>query len=185
MDYDKIKNLKINELLRFELVKFKTYTLIVVEKTKDKYIFHHNITSMEGAYDSDGDFDEDGYDIAIERDPIIEETIRTVSAHRIIKEINRLARYIEPEIPLISGTSDLSFHKCLMNLSYSDLYHPAIRARYRSTADTMEDRKKYELAKKLPYHNELLEKAWHPERYREWCLDEEERRRIESYRHDK
>ena len=182
MDYDKIRNLKVDELVRMELVKHRTYTVIIVEKiSSNRYILYHEITSLDIAYDSDGDFDEDMFDMALERDPIIEEKIETISVPRILKEIKRIARSIEPDYHLTSGISDYSINKCLMNLTDSKPYNSTTCVRYRPTNDTMEDLRIYTLAQEKSFHKELVEVAWHPCRYRNWCLDEEERKRFESY----
>jgi hypothetical protein len=183
MDYDRIKNLKVDELVRIELAKYKTYTLIIVEKISNKYIFYHDITSLDNVYDSDGDFDEDLYDIAVRRDPIVEERIETSSVPRILKEIKRIARSTEPDHPLISGISDMSINKCLMNLTNSKPYHPATCVRYRPTSDTIEDLRIYTEVQEKPFHDELMKIAWEPERFKKWCLDTEEENRIESYCH--
>ena len=182
MDYDKIRNLKVDELVRMELVKHRTYTVIIVEKiSSNRYILYHEITSLDIAYDSDGDFDEDMFDMALERDPIIEEKIETISVPRILKEIKRITRSVEPDCPLTSGISDYSINKCLMNLTDSKPYNSTTCVRYRPTNDTMEDLRIYTLAQEKSFHKELVEVAWHPCRYRNWCLDEEERKRFESY----
>jgi len=182
MDYDKIRNLKVDELVRLELVKHRTYTVIIVEKiSSNRYILYHEITSLDIAYDSDGDFDEDMFDMALERDPIIEEKIETISVPRILKEIKRIARSIEPDYHLTSGISDYSINKCLMNLTDFKPYNSTTCVRYRPTNDTMEDRRIYTLAQEKSFHKELVEVAWHPCRYRDWCLDIEEERRIATY----
>ena len=184
MDYDKIRNLKVDELVRLELVKHRTYTLIIVEKiSSNRYILYHEITSLDIAYDSDGDFDEDMYDMALERDPIIEEKIETISVPRILKEIKRITRSIEPDHPLTSGISDYSINKCLMNLTDSKPYNSTTCVRYRPTNDTMEDLRIYTLAQEKSFHTELMEVAWNPDRFQNWCLDEEEIRRIKTYCH--
>ena len=47
-----------------------------------------------------------------------------------------------------------------------------------------EFKKDYEIElKKLRfenYHEELIQKTWHPCRFQEWCLDEEEKKKIIS-----
>lgn len=182
MDYDKIRNLKVDELVRLELVKHKTYTMIIVEKiSSNKYILYHDITSLDIAYDSDGDFDDDMFDIAMERDPIIEEKIETISIPRILKEIKRIIRSVEPDCHLCSGISDYSINKCLMNLTDSKPYHSTTCVRYRPTNDTIEDLRIYTAAQEKPFHTELMEVAWEPDRFKLWCLDTEEEMRIGSY----
>ena len=183
MDYDNIRNLKVDELVRLELVKHRTYTLVIVEKiSPNRYILYHEITSLDIAYDSDGDFDEDMFDMALERDPIIQEKIETISVPRILKEIKRITRSVEPDCPLTSGISDYSINKCLMNLTDSKPYNSTTCVRYRPTNDTMEDLRIYTLAQEKSFHKELMEIAWAPDRYRDWCLDTEEERRIATYR---
>lgn len=184
MDYDKIRNLNVDELIRLELVKHRTYTFVIVEKiSPNRYVLYHEISSIDLAYDSDGDFDEDMFDMALEKDPIIKEKIETISVPRILKEIKRIVRSIEPDCSLTSGISDYSINKCLMNLTDSKPYNSATCVRYRPTNDTMEDRRIYTSVHEKPFHEELMEIAWGPDRYRDWCLDKEEIKRIESYCH--
>jgi hypothetical protein len=181
VDYNKIKNLKTGDLFRAEIVKNKTYLTIVVDKMDDKYIFYYDITSLDIAFDSDDDFDDDRFDEALERGPIIQELIETVSASRIIKEINRLVRTVESEYDMISGISGITSNKCLMNLTNSEPRSRTIGTRYRSTDYTKEDMRVYTTAKEKPFHDELLKVTWDPCRYQKWCLDTEEEQRFSLY----
>jgi hypothetical protein len=59
----------------------------------------------------------------------------------------------------------------------------AVLVNFKLTPGAIEDRYRYNQLKDYTFSEEVLEAAWHPDRYLVWCLDEEERKRIESYRH--
>ena len=57
-----------------------------------------------------------------------------------------------------------------------------ILASFKLTPEAIEDRHRYNQVKDYTFSEEVLQAAWAPWRYHDWCLDEEERKRIESYR---
>ena len=176
-----IENMKNDEVLRSDVYKYQTFAALEVTKSDidDKFVAVNTVSNIVDVWDDDGEIDDDLMNVAMtERPDVFYERFRTKSAKRIISEQKRILRTIE-----YRHESQISFlrftRKCVMNLK-----NYRIRGyTYQLSQNAIDDYYRYTNTKKRLFLEELVQVAWEPERFKKWCLDTEEEKRIETYCH--
>ena len=173
---------KVDEQIIVEVCKVQTFTSIQIDRITspmfDGYLMYNSIINIIDVYDDVGVVNNDLLINVLETRPAIyEDSIRTISKKKVVSEVRRLLKTTEPESPITAQVVHV-YGSCLLNLTTQHLTYGDVKM----TLEAIEDRYRYNKIKDYIFADEILEAAWHPDRYREWCLDDEERRRIESYR---
>jgi hypothetical protein len=178
-----LDDLETDEQIVTEVCKIQTFTTMEIDKVAssnfDGYHIYNSIINIIDIYDDIGAVNNDLLINVLETRPaIFEDMFRTVSKKRITDEIRRILRTTES---LQSCTAQIirTMGRCVMNLDTPS----TVLVNFKSTPGAIEDRYRYNQVKDYTFSEEVLETAWHPDRYRDWCLTQEERKRIESYRH--
>jgi hypothetical protein len=139
------------------------------------YHVYNSIINIIDIYDDIGAVNNDLLVNVLETRPaIFEDMFRTISKKRITDEIRRILRTTESSQPCTAQVIRTK-GRCVMNLD------TPILVNFKMTNGAIEDRYRYNHIKDYTFTEEVLEAAWHPSRYNDWCLDEEERKRVDSY----
>jgi hypothetical protein len=150
----------------------------VASSNFEGYHIYNSVINIIDIYDDLGAVNNDLLIRVLEERPaIFEDMFRTVSAPRIIKEIRRILRTTESSQPCTAQIIRTK-GRCVMNLGAKN----ELLVNFKMTPAAIEDRYRYNRVKDYMFSEELLEAAWAPWRYHDWCLDTEEERRISSYR---
>jgi len=179
-----VENMKNDEVLRSDVYKYQTFAALEVTKSEndDKFFATNTVTNIVDAWNDDGEMDDDALNISMnERQDLFYEKFWSRSSKRIISEQKRILRTIE-----YMHKSQISFlrftRKCILNLKNKQDHH--IRGyKYSLTSNVIDDYYRYTNTKNHAFLEELVQVAWEPERFKKWCLDTEEEKRIESYCH--
>lgn len=178
-----IENMLTDDHIQIEICKNQTFTIMDIIKTGIYFNFNSTTHYIGDVYDDFGNIDDVLLDFTLqEMMPIIEEKFVTKSKKRLLDTVTRIAKITEPFMEIVSKIG-LTSRKCLMNLITANDFYMNNGYKYNMTSEAMDDRNAYNNTHKQRFHNELFEFAWHPSRYQDWCLDEDERSRIDSYRH--
>jgi hypothetical protein len=177
-----VENMKNDEVLRTDVYKYQTFAALEVTKSEndDKFFAINTVDNIVDVWDDDGEMDDDMMNMAIgERPSIFYEKFMTRSSKRIIAEQKRILRTIE-----YMHKSQISFlrftRKCIMNLKNKQDRH--VRGyKYQLSSNAIDDYYRYTNTTNKAFLEELVQVAWEPERFKKWCLDTDEEKRIESY----
>ena len=176
-----LDDLEDDEQIVTEVCKIQTFTTMEIDKVSSSnfkgYHVYNSIINIIDIYDDIGAVNNDLLINVLETRPaVFEDMFKTVSKKRIIDEIRRILRTTESSQPCTAQVIRTK-GRCVMNLgSKSELL-----INFKLTPAAIEDRHRYNQIKDYTFSGEVLEAAWAPWRFKEWCLDEEERKRIESY----
>jgi len=176
-----LDDLETDEQIVTEICKIQTFTTMEIDKVDYSnfkgYHVYNSIINIIDIYDDIGAVNNDLFINILETRPaIFEDMFKTVSAPRIIKEIRRILRTTESSQPCTAQIIRTK-GRCIMNLGAKN----ELLVNLKMTPGAIEDRYRYNRVKDYMFSEELLEAAWTPDRFKNWCLDEEERRRIETY----
>jgi hypothetical protein len=177
-----IENILTDDHIQIEICKNQTFTIMDIIKTGIYFNFNSTTHYIGDVYDDFGNIDDVLLDFTLqEMMPIIDENFVTKSQRRLTDTSMRIAKITEPFVE-ISSKIGLTTRKCLMNLITPNDFYMINDYRYNMTSEAIDDRNAYDNTDKRRFCHELIEFAWHPSRFQNWCLDEEEKVRIESYR---
>lgn len=173
-------DLEDDEQIVAEFCKIQTFTTMEIDKVSFSnfkgYHVYNSIVNIIDIYDDLGVVNNEMLINILETRPaIFEDMFRTISKRRIIDEIKRILRTTESSQPC-TGQVIRNKGRCIMNLDTTP-----ILVNFKMTPAAIEDRHRYNHIKDYTFSEEILEAAWAPDRYRDWCLDEEERKRVDSY----
>jgi len=176
-----LDDLETDEQIVTEICKIQTFTTMEIDKVdysnfKGYHVFN-SIKNIIDIYDDIGAVNNDLFIHILETRPaIFEDMFKTVSKKRITDEIRRILRTTESSQPCTAQIIRTK-GRCIMNLGAKN----ELLVNLKMTPTAIEDRYRYNRVKDYMFSEELLEAAWTPDRFKNWCLDEEERRRIETY----
>ena len=178
-----LDDLETDEQIVTEICKIQTFTTMEIDKVTSSnfegYHVYNSIINILDIYDDIGAVNNDLLINVLETRPaVFEDMFKTVSKKRITDEIRRILRTTESSQPCTAQIIRTK-GRCVMNLGTPS----AVLVNFKLTPGAIEDRHRYNQLKDYTFSEEVLEAAWHPDRFKKWCLDEEERKRIESYRH--
>jgi len=177
-----LENMLMDEHIQIEICKKQTFTIMDIVKTGTYFRFNSTTHYIGDDYDDFGNIDDVLLDFTLqEMLPIFEENFVTKSQRRLLDTITRIAKTTEPFMEIASKIG-LTSRKCLMNLITPNDFYMINGYRYNMTTEAIDDRQAYTNIHERPFYHELMEISWAPDRYCDWCLDEEEKARIESYR---
>lgn len=170
-----------DEQIVTEVCKTQTFTTMEIDKVASSnfegYHIYNSVINIIDIYDDIGAVNNDLLIHVLETRPaIFEDMFKTISKKRITDEIRRILRTTESSQPC-SAQIIRTMGRCVMNLGTPNV----ILASFKITEEAIEDRYRYNQLKDYTFSEEILQAAWHPDRYRSWCLDEEERKRITAY----
>lgn len=176
-----LDDLEDDEQIVTEVCKIQTFTTMEIDKVSSSnfkgYHVWNSIINIIDIYDDLGAVNNDLLINVLETRPaIFEDMFRTVSKKRITDEIRRILRTTESSQPCTAQIIRTK-GRCVMNLGDKNV----LLGNFKLTPGAIEDRYRYNQIKDYTFSEEVLQAAWAPDRYRNWCLDEEERKRIESY----
>lgn len=178
-----VDNMSPDGHIQVEICKSRTFTSMDITIRGDVYMFVSAVHEISGAYDETGHINNDALNFILEETlPVVEERVDTKSQRRMMSMIRRIAETTEPFVEMAFKIGNTT-RKCCMNLRTTNDFYMIYGHRYAMTHGAHADRRVYVNARERDYHGELLELAWHPRRYRAWCLDEEDRKRTASYFH--
>ena len=174
-------DLETDEQIVTEVCKVQTFTTMEIDKVSYPnfrgYTVYNSIINIIDIYDDLGAVNNEMLINILETRPaIFEDMFKTISKRRIVDEIRRILRTTESSQPC-TGQVIRTKGRCIMNLETLSTN----LVNFKMTPTAIEDRHRYSQIKDYTYSEEILQAAWAPDRYHDWCLDEEERRRIESY----
>jgi hypothetical protein len=177
-----LDDLETDEQIVMEICKIQTFTTMEIDKVDYSnfkgYHVWNSITNIIDIYDDIGAVNNDLFIHILETRPaIFEDMFRTVSKKRITDEIRRILRTTESSQPCTAQIIRTK-GRCVMNLNTPS----TVLVNFKLTPGAIEDRYRYNQIKDYTFTEEVLQTAWAPDRFKNWCLDEEERKRIESYR---
>ena len=177
-----LDDLEDDEQIVTEVCKIQTFTTMEIDKVSFSnfkgYHVYNSIINIIDIYDDIGAVNNDLLVNVLETRPaIFEDMFRTVSKKRITDEIRRILRTTESSQPCTAQIIRTK-GRCVMNLGDKNV----LLGNFKLTPEAIQDRYRYNQIKDYTFSEEVLATAWHPSRYRDWCLDEEEKRRIDSYR---
>ena len=180
-----LNDLETDEQLVTEVCKIQTFTTMEIDKVSfsnfNGYCIYNSIINIIDIYDDIGVVNNDLLIHILETRPaIFEDMFRTVSKKRITDEIRRILRTTESSQPC-SAHVIRTKGRCVMNLGAPN----TILASFKLTPAAIEDRHRYNQVKNYTFTEEVLATAWAPWRYHDWCLDEDDKRRISEYSFDK
>jgi hypothetical protein len=176
-----LDDLETDEQIVTEICKIQTFTTMEIDKVDCSnfkgYHVWNSITNIIDIYDDIGAVDNDLIIHILETRPaIFEDMFKTVSKKRITDEIRRILRTTESSQPCTAQIIR-TIGRCVMNLGTPN----TVLVNFKLTLGAIEDRYRYNHLKDYTFTEEVLQTAWHPSRYHDWCLDEEERKRFETY----
>jgi hypothetical protein len=176
-----LDDLEDDEQIVTEVCKIQTFTTMEIDKTSSSnfngYHVYNSIINIIDIYDDLGAVNNDLLINVLETRPaIFEDMFRTVSKKRITDEIRRILRTTESSQPCTAQIIRTK-GRCVMNLGDKNV----LLGNFKLTPEAIEDRYRYNQIKDYTFSEEVLQAAWAPDRFKNWCLDEEERKRIESY----
>jgi hypothetical protein len=176
-----LDDLETDEQIVTEICKIQTFITMEIDKVDYSnfkgYHVLNSIINIIDIYDDIGAVDNDLLaNVLEERPAIFEDMFKTVSKKRITDEIRRILRTTESSQPCTAQIIRTK-GRCVMNLNTPSIVHD----NFKLTPGAIEDRYRYNQLKDYTFSEEILEAAWAPDRFKNWCLDEEEKRRIESY----
>ena len=177
-----LDDLEDDEQIVTEVCKIQTFTTMEIDKTSSSnfkgYHVYNSIINIIDIYDDIGAVNNDLLINVLETRPaVFEDMFKTVSKKRINDEIRRILRTTESSQPCTAQVIRTK-GRCVMNLDT-----PSTKlTNFKLTPGAIEDRYRYNQIKDYTFSEEVLQAAWAPDRFKNWCLDEEERKRIESYR---
>ena len=176
-----LDDLEDDEQIVTEVCKIQTFTTLEIDKVSFSnfkgYHVYNSIINIIDIYDDIGAVNNDLLVNVLETRPaIFEDMFRTISKKRITDEIRRILRTTESSQPCTAQIIRTK-GRCVMNLDTPS----TVLVNFKLTPGAIEDRYRYNHIKDYTFTEEVLEAAWHPDRYRVWCLDEEEKDRIASY----
>ena len=180
-----LDDIETDEQLVTEVCKVQTFTTMEIDKVSysnfSGYTAYNSIINIIDIYDDIGAVNNDLFIHVLETRPaIFEDMFRTVSKKRIVDEIRRILRTVESSQPCTAQIIRTK-GRCIMNLST-----PSVAlVHFKMTPTAIEDRHRYNQVKDYTFMEEILETAWHPLRYKDWCLSEDDKRRISEYSFDK
>ena len=177
-----LDDLEDDEQIVTEVCKIQTFTTMEIDKVSfsnfEGYHVHNSIINIIDIYDDIGAVNNDLLINVLETRPaIFEDMFKTVTKKRIVDEIRRILRTTESSQPCTAQVIRTK-GRCVMNLDTPS----TVLVDFKLTPGAIEDRYRYNQVKDYTFSEEVMEAAWAPWRYYDWCLDEEERKRIESYR---
>jgi hypothetical protein len=177
-----LNDLETDEQVVTEVCKTQTFTTMEIDKVAYQdfkgYHVYNSIINIIDIYDDIGAVNNDLLINVLETRPaIFEDMFKTVSATRITGEIRRILRTVEPLQPFTAQVIR-TLGRCVMDLGAKN----ELLFNFKLTPGAIEDRYRYNQLKDYAFSEEILEAAWAPWRYHDWCLDEEDKTRIESYR---
>lgn len=176
-----LDDLEDDEQIVTEVCKIQTFTTMEIDKVSFSnfkgYHVLNSIINIIDVYDDIGAVNNDLLVNVLETRPaVFEDMFKTVSKKRIVDEIRRILRTTESSQPCTAQVIRTK-GRCVLNL---DTPRTAL-TNFKLTHGAIEDRRRYNQIKDYAFSEEVLEAAWHPDRFKTWCLDEEERKRIASY----
>lgn len=174
-----LDDLEDDEQIVTEVCKIQTFTTMEINKVSFSnfkgYHVYNSIINIIDIYDDIGAVNNDLLVNVLETRPaLFEDMIMTISKKRITDEIRRILRTTESSQPCNAHVIRTK-GRCVMNLG------APILVIFKLTPGAIEDRYRYNQLRDYTFSEEVLQTAWHPSRFKAWCLDEEERKRIESY----
>ncbi len=176
-----LDDLEDDEQIVTEVCKIQTFTTMEIDKVAypnfKGYHIYNSIINIIDIYDDIGAVNNDLLINVLETRPaVFEDMFKTVSKKRIVDEIRRILRTTESSQPCTAQVIRTK-GRCVMNLDT-----PSMKlTNFKLTPGAIEDRYRYNQIKDYAFSEEVLEAAWAPWRYHDWCLDEEEKIRIASY----
>jgi hypothetical protein len=178
-----VERMSLDGHIQVEICKSRTFTSMDITRRGGVYMFASTVHEISDAYDETGHINNDALNFILEETlPIVEERVDTRSQRRMMDIIRRIAETVEPFVEMAFKIGNTT-RKCCTNLRTTNDFYMIGGYRYVMTQEAHADRRAYVNARERDYHGELLELAWHPRRYRAWCLDEEDRKRTASYFH--
>ena len=176
-----LDDLEDDEQIVTEVCKIQTFTTLEIDKvTSSNFKGYHVLNSIINIIDIYDDIGAVNNDLLVNvletRPAMFEDMFRTISKKRITDEIRRILRTTESSQPCTAQIIRTK-GRCVMNLDTPS----TVLVNFKLTPGAIEDRYRYNHIKDYTFTEEVLEAAWHPDRYRVWCLDEEEKDRIASY----
>jgi hypothetical protein len=163
----KFKMLRDGDAFTVEIFKPQTYTFMEIEMINNiTFFFETNVYNTLDA----GDDDERIHHAIRERPPIYNEWYRTISADRIKKTVNFMAKNFENYVDIDSWIHTYR-RTCLMNLDNEKPHVHYIHKKFVMTPEAIEDRTRYNATSSKIFHGELMEYAFHPDRLKN-VLDE-------------
>ena len=176
-----LDDLETDEQIVTEICKIQTFTTMEIDKVDYSnfkgYHVYNSIINIIDIYDDIGAVDNDLLaNVLEERPAIFEDMFKTVSKKRITDEIRRILRTTESSQPCTAQIIRTK-GRCVMNLDTPS----TVLVNFKLTSGAIEDRYRYNHLKDYTFSEDVLQAAWHPDRFKNWCLDEEERKRIETY----
>jgi hypothetical protein len=184
-----LNDLEEDERLNVEVCKTQTFMAMEIERMSypkfQGFSVYNSMINIIDVYEDHGVVNNDLLNRVLqERPPIFEDMFKTVSTKKIAGEFRRILRTTEP-LTRYSVVTIRTVDRCVMNLDTPHEFGMIAGQHFKMTPDAIEDRCRYKRVEEYKFLEELVEVAWEPCRYREWCLDHEERTRIESYRQNK
>ena len=170
-----------DEQIVTEVCKTQTFTTMEIDKVASSnfegYHIYNSVINIIDIYDDIGAVNNELLIHVLETRPaIFEDMFKTISKKRITDEIRRILRTTESSQPCTAQIIR-TMGRCVMNLGTPSV----ILTSFKLTPEAIEDRHRYNQVKDYTFSEEVLQAAWHPDRFKNWCLDEEERTRIASY----
>jgi hypothetical protein len=176
-----LDSLEVDEQIVTEVCKIQTFTTMEIDRVAypnfQGFLAYNSIINIIDTYEDHGVVNNDLLINVLETRPaIFEDMIKTVSKKRIVSEIRRILRTTEPTTPC-SAQVIRTLGRCVLNLTTPHMTF----ANFKLTPGAIEDRYKYNRIKDYSFVDEVLEAAWAPWRYQDWCLDQEDKTRITGY----
>jgi hypothetical protein len=176
-----LDDLETDEQIVTEICKIQTFTMMEIDKVDYSnfkgYHVLNSIINIIDIYDDIGAVNNDLLaNVLEERPAIFEDMFKTVSKKRITDEIRRILRTTESSQPCTAQIIRTK-GRCVMNLNTPS----TVLVNFKLTPGAIEDRYRYNQLKDYTFSEEILEAAWAPDRFKNWCLDEEEKIRIATY----
>jgi hypothetical protein len=176
-----LDDLETDEQIVTEICKIQTFTTMEIDKVDYSnfkgYHVLNSIINIIDIYDDIGAVNNDLLaNVLEERPAIFEDMFKTVSKKRITDEIRRILRTTESSQPCTAQIIRTK-GRCVMNLNTPS----TVLVNFKLTPGAIEDRYRYNQLKDYTFSEEILEAAWAPDRFKNWCLDEEEKIRIATY----
>jgi len=176
-----LDDLEDDEQIVTEVCKIQTFTTMEIDKVSFSnfkgYHVYNSIINIIDIYDDIGAVNNDLLVNVLETRPaLFEDMFMTISKKRITDEIRRILRTTESSQPCTAQVIRTN-GRCVMNLDTPS----TVLVNFKLTPGAIEDRYRYNNIKDYTFTEEILEAAWHPDRYRDWCLTRQEISRFASY----
>ena len=176
-----LDDLEDDEQIVTEVCKIQTFTTLEIDKVSfSNFKGYHALNSTINIIDIYDDIGAVNNDLLVNvletRPAIFEDMFKTVSKKRITDEIRRILRTTESSQPCTAQIIRTK-GRCVMNLDTPS----TVLVNFKLTPGAIEDRYRYNHIKDYTFTEEILEAAWHPDRYHDWCLTEAEKSRFASY----